>query len=205
MTAGTDLLLSIFCVYFYQKLRLPTKSEPLLKFWRLFFLIFGLSTFIGTVAHGLKFYMSESMFYSVWMAMNLSSVLSSFFLLLATIEIVGKGNPNRIKKLQTLTIILTSVAVTIALNEFSIVKIYAGFIILLALFRNYTTFKQGIKGSGQIAFGFAFSLLSILVHSAKFSLHEYFNFKDLSHVIILISLYFIFAGAMTKTRFLMAE
>ena len=184
-TAATDLLLSFFCVYFYYKLKLPTKSEPLLKFWRLFFLIFGITTFIGTMAHGLKFYMSEKLFWNVWMAMNLSSVLSSYFLLLATIEMVRKDNTVLLKKLKVLAriVTLTITIVTIVLNDFSMIKIYAGVVVILALYRNFTTFRQGIKGSGQIAFGFAFSILSILVHTTGFSLHEYFNFKDLSHII----------------------
>jgi hypothetical protein len=207
MTAATDLLLAVFCIYFYNRLRLPKPSEPLLKFWRLFFLIMGISTLFGTMAHGLRHYMSDDVFKFAWMGMNLSSVLSSYFLLLATIEMMRGDNEELLRRLQLIALIVTLLitGATLALNEFSLIKIYAGFVVLLAVYRNYATFKQGVKGTGLIAFGFGLSMLSILVHTAKFSLHEYFNFKDLSHIIILVSLYFIFMGAMIRTRMITAE
>lgn len=207
VTAATDLLLSAFCFYFYFKLKLPTKSEHLLKFWRLFFFILGITTFIGTVAHGLRFYMNEMTFRSVWMIMNLSSIGSSFFLLLATIEKVRKEDLVLLRKLHIVAFISTLIvtSITLTFNDFSLIRTYAGAVILMALYWHYATFRQGIPGSGQIAFGLGLSMLSVLVHVLKFSISDYFNFKDLGHVIILISLSFIFMGAMNKTRIATAE
>ena len=201
VTAVTDLLLGLFCIWFYRRLALPVKSHPLLRFWRLFFLCIGISTLLGTVAHGLRFYMNEPTFKAVWMMMNLTSIVSSYFLLLATIEI-QYDSPRTIQRLQQISLLITLmlVSATVYFNDFNLIKIYAGFIIFIALITHFNTYKKGLKGSGYITFGFAFSLTSIWVHTMKLSIDDYFNFKDISHVIMLISLYFIFLGAMLKTR-----
>ncbi len=201
VTAITDLMLGLFCIWFYRRLALPVKSHPLLRFWRLFFLSIGISTLLGTVAHGLRFYMNEPTFKAVWMLMNLTSIVSSYFLLLATIEIQFR-NPEMIRRMQHISLLITLllVSVTMYFNDFNLIKIYAGLIILIALITHFSTYKKGIKGSGYITFGFTFSLSSIWVHTQQLSIDDYFNFKDISHVIMLISLYFIFMGAMLKTR-----
>jgi len=202
VTAATDLWVTVFCIYFFQKLKLPEKSEPILRFWRWFFFTFAISTLLGAISHGLKFYMNDINFRTVRVVMNLCITLSSYFLLRTTIESAQRNKAALYDRLKNASMLLTlSMAlITIVNEDFRLIKIHAGIVVLLALYSNYMAFKQGHQGAGKIAFGLALSIISILVHSTQFSISEFFNFNDISHAIILISLYNIFIGAMENTR-----
>ncbi len=202
VTVATDLWVTVFCIYFFQKLKLSEKSEPILRFWRWFFFTFAISTFLGAVSHGLRFYMNDINFRTVRVVMNLFIILSSYFLLRTTIESTQRNNAALFERLKTSSMLITlSIAlITIVNEDFRLIKIHAGIVVLVALYGSYTAFKQEIKGSGKIAFGLALSIIPILIHSIQFSISEFFNFNDISHSIILISLYYIFMGAMENTR-----
>ncbi len=201
VTVLTDVLLSIFCMYFYNKLNFPCHAKKLGLYWRLFFLFMGISTFIGAIAHGCKLYFSNEVFYFVWMTMNVCSIPSAYYLLKATIEL-SEFKPELKKRLTLLaaTAMTLLMLLTMWMNNFVLIKVNAGIVITLTLIRHYHTYKKGYSGSGYIVFGFAFSLLSIIVHTAQLSISNWFNFKDISHVIMNISLYIIFTGVLLKTR-----
>ncbi len=206
VTVLTDILLSIFCIYFYNKLNFQGNQALLGKYWRLFFLFIGLATFIGAIAHGFKSYFSEEVYYFVWMTMNVSSIPSSYYLLKATIELSEFTDEQKAKltRISFFAMLLLTIF-TMLLNNFVLIKINAAIVIILALIRHYHTYKKGYSGSGYIVAGFAFSLSSVVVHSAQLSISEWFNFKDISHVIMNISLYIIFTGVLLKTKALQTE
>lgn len=199
VTVLTDILLSVFCFYFYNKLHVAKHQTELGKYWRFFFLFIGLSTFIGAVAHGLKEYMPQGLFHMVWMTMNLISIPSSYYLLKVTITL-SHFTEEKKKNLSSISLVGMCFLglFTIIYNQFDIIKINAAVVILLTLVRHYHSYKRGYTGCGYIFFGFAFSLLSVIVHSLKISYSEWFNFKDISHVIMNISLYIIFTGVLLK-------
>lgn len=194
-------------MYFYNKLNFPGNKLMLGKYWRLFFLFIGISTFVGAIAHGLKDYFSNNVFYYVWMLMNVTSIPSSYYLLKATIELSEFSD--KLKKQLTIvafTAMLGLTILTITINHFVFIKINAVIVIFLALIRHYHTYKKGYTGSGYIFFGFAFSLTSAIVHTAQLSIsNDWFSYKDISHVIMNISLYIIFVGVALKTKALSAQ
>ena len=54
------------------------------------------------------------------------------------------------------------------------------------------------RESKLIAYGILISFLTAFVHGAKLSLHAYFNFNDISHVLIMVSLFVVFLGVSQK-------
>jgi len=203
VTVLTNVIITAFCLFFYFQLNVISIQPKLKKYWRLFFLLFGVSALIGALAHGFKSYFQPNVFYYIWLIMNLSGLSITYYLLRVNIEMsfVSDENKIRLHYLVVLIILIFS-AITIITNDFLIVKINAGIAILVTLIRHYRAYKKGYTGSGYIAFGFAFSTLSIIVHSTKLSLNEWFNFKDISHVIMNISLYIIFIGVLLKLKFI---
>jgi len=190
MTAATDVLLGVFSLIFFKRLMVPTTHTALAKYWRGFFLFLGISTLIGVIAHGFKTYFSDEVYKYVWMTMNLSSIPSSYYILKAVVE-EGQYTPER-KQLFgriSLGVMLLLALLTIIMNQFVLIKINAGLVIVLTLIQYSFCYKRNIAGTGMILFGFGFSTLAIVVHSLKLSLHEYFNYKDISHIIMLTSLY----------------
>jgi hypothetical protein len=80
-------------------------------------------------------------------------------------------------------------------NNFVMIKVNAGIILVFSLITHlkiYNLTKE--KGSRLIVLGILISFLSIIVHSLKLSFSDWFNYKDIAHVIIVISLYVIFTG-----------
>jgi hypothetical protein len=49
-----------------------------------------------------------------------------------------------------------------------------------------------------IAYGIGVSFITAIVHGVKFSLHEHFNFNDIAHIFIMISLTVMFWGLKKK-------
>jgi len=49
-----------------------------------------------------------------------------------------------------------------------------------------------------IAYGILISFLTAIVHFSKFSLHVYFNYLDIAHLLIMINLSVIFVGVKQK-------
>lgn len=200
VTVVTNLLISFSCAYFFMKLRSGT-DQKLRNYWRFFFFYIGLSTFIGGIAHGFKPYFSEQGFYILWMTMNLTSIPSSYYLLKATIETTGYAPETKVKLGYAAIGAAAVLAIlTVILNNFVLIKINAGIVILLTIIRHAVLLKKAWPGAVYILGGFAFSLSSLVVHTAKLSLSDWFNFKDISHVIMNISLAVIFIGVSLKTR-----
>jgi hypothetical protein len=195
ITVLTNFFIFFFCLYFYFKLNINSSNFKLKKYWRLFFLFFSFSSVIGALAHGFRGYLNKTVFDIVWLTMNLSSILITHFLLLSNIETISLGD--RYKSFFKNIIVLISivfVGVILLTNNFLSVKINACISILLTLFIHFFTYRNKINGSGFILFGFSFSILSVIVHSIKFSFSSWFNYKDISHVIMNISLFIIFIG-----------
>jgi hypothetical protein len=71
-------------------------------------------------------------------------------------------------------------------------------VLLYSFIVHLITYFRKQPGSGVIAGGILVSFLSILTHSIRLSFSEWFNYKDVSHVIMIISIIFIFVGAKLK-------
>jgi hypothetical protein len=161
----------------------------------------GIASIIGALTHGLRSYFSNEDYYFIWLIMNLAGIPCSYFLLQANIEL-SKLNPELKSTLSKLSILLTSIltVMVIGLNNFILVKINAGLVIGLTLYNHFKTYRKGRQGSGFILFGFAISTSSLVVHGLQISYSDWFNYKDISHIIMSISLYVIFLGVMLKMR-----
>jgi hypothetical protein len=52
-----------------------------------------------------------------------------------------------------------------------------------------------------IGYGILVSFITAIVHGLKFSLHDYFNYNDIAHVFIMISLTIMYWGVKQKATF----
>lgn len=179
----------------YFKLYRSPQEAKLSRYWRFFFLFFGINAFVGFITHGFKSYFTEQQFYYVFLTMNLASVPITFSLMKANVENTNLKTDT--KKNFNVVIFIASaifVAITIMSNTFVVVKISALISILLTIIVYTATYRKGFAGHGYIVCGFAVSISALVVHGAKLSFSDWFNFKDISHVIMIISLILIFMG-----------
>ena len=128
-------------------------------------------------------------------------MLASFFCFRGTLFYVEK-NEQLLKKINLFLYVYIAIAiiVTVAVNLFLIVIINAGIFILYTLIVHIAQYRKGNKGSGWILAAFGIAPLPIAVHIFKISFNEYFNSKDIAHIFIWISLWFLYKGVVVFSR-----
>lgn len=75
-TVFTDLLITILCFVFVNRIKTRNATS---NNWKLFFLFFGFSTFIGAMSHA--FFKEHSGIYykAFWLSMQILNIFSVFF------------------------------------------------------------------------------------------------------------------------------
>ncbi|MCE3227185.1 MAG: hypothetical protein K0S32_1736 [Bacteroidetes bacterium] len=190
------MFIGTFCAWAF--LKILRQKTPLATQWSFFFLMIGLSSLIGSMAHGAHFQLGETFFRTTVFVMNAVSLIAIYFCFKAanTYFSLGRKEPNKMVSYGVIAWIAILLVLTFIQGNFLLIKIHAGIVLTYSLIVHIITHRKGRAGSGYIAGGILISFLSIVVHSIKLSAHEYFNYKDISHIIMLISLMFIYKGAM---------
>lgn len=195
-TVLTDLIITILCFHFLYKLK---NNLPSVNKWKMFFLFFGLSTLVGAFSHALFKEHSGAGYKSFWLSMQVLNLLAVFSAQLATYHSVLLENKhNKVWLYSYYTqLILFTVAVFVFHNFLVVVLDNAiGLIPVLILHLKNRKQAEGYKG---IANGILISFLTGIVHGTKLTFHAYFNFNDIAHVLIMISLYYIYSGVKKLT------
>ncbi|MBK9477756.1 MAG: hypothetical protein IPP56_15105 [Bacteroidetes bacterium] len=199
VTAFTDFILAVLCLLFYFRYTSATNEKGIV-YWKRFFLYMGLSTLIGGFTHALFENPSNKAYIISWLSMQLCSGLSVYQALMATIFSIS--NPKipiykSAKKsiyLCQLQFIIFCIA-TIYFQNFLVVVINSTIGFLLVLYIHALSGKKyGNKSASWIALGITVSFLTAFVYAFEISINAWFNFKDIAHVIMAISIIFISIG-----------
>lgn len=195
MTSLTDVFLSIIAFILFSKVRKNCTKGLFFNSWALFFLFMGISTSIGTFAHGFNEEWGDTVHNILWMLMNISVSMAVFFSMQATIIFIGANKFwNRLFLITNIIILVGFVISTLAWNDFEILKIHTGIGVALIFTTHVIATIKKHYGSGRIVIAFSLSLLTLLIHSYQLSFSEWFNFKDISHVLMMMSLILIYTG-----------
>jgi len=201
VTSLTDIFLSIIAAVLFFRVKNNCSKGLFFDSWAMFFLFMCISTTIGTFAHGFYDAWGLKVHNTLWMLMNISVSVAVFFSIQATIVFMGAEKfLNRIL-LTSNTILLSGFIIsTLAWNNFEILKIHTaiGVIVIfathgIALFKNHF-------GSERIVTAFSLSLLTLLIHTYQVSVSKWFNFKDISHVLMMLSLMLIYSGVFRMSQ-----
>lgn len=200
VTIITNMFLTLYCTYCFLKMR--TKRYNLAMFWAWFFLLIGLSSLIGSVAHGAHFQLGNGFFQTVLFLMNAVSLIAIFFCFKATNTYASlhKSPPKKRYTYFVLVWIGVLLVLTIIYNNFVLIKIHAGIALIYSLAVHYLTYRRQQSGSGWIVAGILIAFLSIVVHSLRLSVSDWFNYKDIAHCIMLLSLIAMFKGIFHKVE-----
>ncbi len=183
--------LSVWC---YLKLR--NYKHVYARQMALFMLFLGTSSVFGAVAHTVHYQLGTRFFETVLFLMNALSLLSIYFCFRAAYTYA-----NLLKTLPRIYIYVAQAWVSALLvfsfikGNFLLIKIHAAIVLVYALIVHLMAVRQKQEeGSRLVVTGLLISFLPIIVHSLKFSLHEWFNYKDIAHVIMIVALWVIFKG-----------
>ncbi|MCW3086234.1 MAG: hypothetical protein JWP12_3600 [Bacteroidetes bacterium] len=196
VTAFTDYIITIIGLTCFWKI--PSTSNPVVKYWRLFFLFLALSTLFGGSAHA-YFGIHEGVAYkSVWLTMQLVNGLAIYFAQQATLLSALKNSKQYTTWKWSYTIQLVVYYIVLLIVQKYVVTIIDNALGLIPIMVVHFTAKKKEEYYKWIGYGILVSFITAIVHGTKFSLHDYFNYNDIAHIFIMISMIVMYMGVRRK-------
>lgn len=190
----SNVLFFFLCLYFFVKLKRFNHSYG--KQMRWFLLFLGSGGFFGAIAHALHYQLGVDFFRTIFFIMNTLSLLSFYYCFRAPHTYYNLNRePSRLTINLAITWLVAVIGISYLVENFLLIKVHAGIVMLYSLIVHYMVYKRNNeKGSALIVTGILISFGSIVVHSLRLTIHEWFNYKDLAHAIIMSSVFFIYRG-----------
>lgn len=208
-----DSILCITALILASKVHKMKPESTFFKYWKIFFILFGFSFFLGGIGHTFYNYLGVPGKYPGWYL----GILAVYFVEQAAISIYPKEESKKLfKRLSGLKLLLALSAATLvfALVDLSIDPSVGLRVPSANTFIGFF-FALGLIGSKYIKLyspGFKFHVYSlfILIPSGlfqvfKISIAPWFDRNDLSHVFLWLSLFFYFWGINTYQKSLLKE
>lgn len=201
VTMLTDLLVSAVCFFAYYRLtkqRFPGRTH---EYFRFYFLLMSVATFIGgVIGHGFLYALSFPWKLPGW-------IVSMFSVALIERSAIERAksliDPRAAKFFMVLNIVelLTVMTVTISTLNFKWVEFHSGYGLLGVVlpFHFYTWYRTRDKGSFVIMVAVMVASCAALIFMNKISIHTWFNYLDISHVMMAIGAYVFYKGAVLLT------
>lgn len=191
----TNFFLFTISLYSFQVLRRFENNYA--RYMALFCMLLGVSSVFGAIGHAVHLQLGFVFFGAILFFMNAFSLLAIYYFFLAPLTYL-KGIDKRTAKYLVLAKIWIFVIITVSLftGNFLLIKINAGLVLLYSLFMHFRAHRTRAEtGNLLVVAGVIVSFMPILIHSMELNIHKWFNYKDLSHVFMIMSLILIFAGA----------
>lgn len=203
MAIFTNFIFFILTVVFFKQLN--SFSQPYARQMAWFLLTLGISSCFGSAAHGAHEQLGTVFFDTVVFLCNFFSLVAVYFCFRSAYTLYSKAQNKYIIYFIALWVLVLMVSSFIN-GKFLLIKIHAGIVLIYSLTAHYLVYrKTRQRGSRIIVTGILISFLSILVHSLKMSVHDYFNYKDIAHVIMTVALILIYKGALLNVNELDGE
>lgn len=193
----TDLLVSVLCLIFAWNLHKSGKKERVFLYFKIYFLVMGIATFLGgIIGHAFMYHFSFYWKLPGW----ITSMISIMFVERAAIEHTRiRLSTQIIKAFRVVNIIefLTFLSLTIFTLNFFFVEFHSGYglmFVVLSL-EGYLYLKTRNKASKLMLIGVAFAAVAALFFMTKTSFHQWFNYLSISHVLMAIAAWFFYLGA----------
>ena len=197
ITLITDLLLSTICFYAYFQIRRLDYTSRGKWYFKNYFLLLGLGAMTGgLLGHAFLYRLSDAWKLVSWILTIGSVTLMIQALLEVSRPYIKKGIARIISRFNLLLFAL-ALFFTLWTMAFSPVKYYTtfGMVVVVGSLCYYIYQKTRSKGTlilmGAVLLGF----ISALIFSFEWGLSPWFNHRDISHVILSFSAYYMYKGA----------
>lgn len=193
----TDLLVSVLCFIFAYKLHKSGKNDKVFLYFKIYFFVMGIATTLGgIIGHAFMYQFSFYWKLPGW----ITSMISIMFVERAAIEhtriLLSK---NLVKAFGIINIIefLTFLCLTIFTLNFFFVEFHSGYglmFVVLSL-EGFLFIKTKNEASKFMLIGIAFAAAAALFFMNKITIHQWFNYLSISHVLMAVAAYFFYLGA----------
>lgn len=189
----TNWLFAAFSFYFGHMLFHSKSVDKQGKYWSLFFVAMGLASTTGGTAHGFVNYVGVNFHFAAWIFTGIAVCAAQ----LAALEIIKDSKIYHAGRIFVTIELLIMMAAVIFFQSFEAVRVNSAFgligLVLPLQLYAYKTFNM--KRNGIIALGILSNIGPALIHAAKFSYNKWFNFNDLSHMVMIGCFYIVYLGA----------
>lgn len=182
--------MALFC--FIAFFNISKKGSESTKMWRMFFLVFGISTFLGGFGHILFGYFGIYGKFPHW----IGGIVSAYFA--GNAMIVDLKNIQLKSRLKSVLIIKAILFLSLAFIKTKFIFVAIDAIATYLFFCGgigLSLYKKGVKNMKYIILGVLICIPSAFVYILNINLSIWFNKDDLSHVFMFACLIFFFIGA----------
>ena len=193
MTTLTDLLVSGVCFYAFSILHPTNRSTTLLKYY---FLTMAMATGYSAIfGHALLHYVGFEWKIPGWL-------MSMFSVALIERTSITHAKPilsERLGKFLTLLNgieLMVLIIIVLATLNFKFVEVHAAYGLLVVVFSLELYIFKNTRAESSLLFIVAtgISAMAGAVHLSQFTIHTWFNYLDLSHVLMAIAAYVFLLG-----------
>ena len=199
VTTATDLLVSAVCFYAFLNIHKSTKRGRIFFLFKYYFLSMGIATaYGGIIGHALLYLFSFEWKIPGWIISMFSIALIERATIMHAMPLLKPTIGNFFSVLNILEFIILVCIVLYTLNFFFVeTHAFYGLMIVVASFELYVFLKTKDSGSRILLYAVFISAVAATVHLTKFSPHQWFNYLDLSHVLMALAAYAFYRGIMT--------
>jgi hypothetical protein len=190
MAVITNGMISFFCFISYFRLRKWDNEAN--YWWRMFYLIFGISTFFGALGHAFFLYFGVFGKFPCWITGCLANVCAARGMLAFETSVPKKSaiiliwvKSGVLLALALITQKFVFVAIDAILTYIAYTGVYA-----------WELTKRGIAEMKFMVIGVIILLPSAFIFLLKLNPHRWLNKDDLSHLLMLTCIYFFYRGMM---------
>jgi hypothetical protein len=202
VATATDVLVSAVCFYAFYKLtqkKLPGRAQ---WYFRYYFLLIGIATFLGgVIGHGFLYALSFPWKLPGWTISMVSVALIERSAISHARRLIKRAVVRffLVVNIVELVIIMT---LTLTTLDFFWVEFHSayGLLIVVFSFHAYTYYRTKDKGSATIMWAVGITAIASLVFMNELSPHTWFNYLDLSHTLLAIASYVFYRGALRLER-----
>lgn len=199
----TNWLVAAFVLGFGHFLYNDKSADITQKFWAIFFVFIGLASLTGGTAHGFITYVGQNFHYAAWILTG----MAIFAAQLATIQLIENDRLRSIVRIFIYAQLLVMVGSVMYLHNFNSVRINSavgllGVVLPISL---YHYVKNRDKRSALIMLGIISNVIPGIIHGLKISYNQWFNFNDITHVVMILCFYIIYKGAKQNTNIDLAK
>ncbi len=199
VTAGTNLILAVQCVYCALLLRGAGSARR--EGWAWFFAAMALATLAGVPKHGLAHVLDDGVMAWLLWTSNLASGAAVYFAQKATIASRASSRAravlDRVIGVQATLFLAANAALG---PEILLVIAHSAVGLIPVIAAEAMALRRHDERGGWVASGLVVSLLTGLVYVFHLSLGRWFNHVDMAHALMGVSFFLILRGVPDTTR-----
>ena len=189
----TNWLVAGFCLYFGHKLFHADVKDGETKYWSFFFLSMGLASITGGTAHGFIQYVGHNFHLAAWIFTG----FAVFWAQMASIPLIENKKTRMFVRAFLIAEVIAMASSVVFYQSFESVRVNSAFgmigVVLSIQLWYYIKYRS--RKNGLIVIGILSNIMPALIHAIKLSYNQWFNFNDLSHIVMIGCFYIIYYGA----------